>query len=295
MPNPMTDAGPRGMGTGAEDVLAGRRKSTTAMRPNRVVRAAIDYAQRGWRIVPVPPGEKSPRLKGWPDRATTDVDQLARWFVGNPNLNVALATGGQSGVVVIDLDGPEGEATWTDLQDSYHPAPATLTCRSPRTDGGRHLYFTHPGGTVRNSTSRLGPGVDVRGDRGACVLPPSWRQEGRYRWQDPSVSVATPPGWLVALLQPPPPRPPSRDDALKVGSPSGRVAALAKVVAGAQEGNRNASLNWAAFVLRDDVAAGRIGLEDAWETLAVAGMHAGLGAGEVRATLASGFGREVRQ
>jgi hypothetical protein len=287
---------PPGQGSrgGAGTASAGTDRTQTLghSRRTRLADAALAYAERGWRIVPVPPGEKTPRLKGWPDRATAEPEQVARWFARSPNLNLALATGAGSRVVVVDVDGPEGRASWRDLQDAYCDAPATLTCRSPRTDGGTHLYFRHPGGTVRNSTSKLGPGIDVRGDRGACVLPPSWRREGRYRWVDPDVPVADPPAWLVALLQPPPEATPARP--IVPANPTRRLVALRDTVAGAVEGNRNAVLNWAAFVLRDDVQGGRVDLEDAWSTLANAGLAAGLPLTEVRRTLASGFGPEVR-
>jgi hypothetical protein len=292
MREPNNRSGPgRGGRSEAKAGQAGSPKGSSR-RPGHVAAAALDYAARGWRIVPVPPGEKTPRLKGWPDRATADPEQIVRWFARSPNLNLALATGAGSGVVVVDVDGPEGRVSWRELQDTYHDVPVTLTCRSPRTDGGEHWYFAHPGGIVRNSTSRLGPGLDVRGDRGACILPPSWRREGRYRWADPDVPVADPPRWLVALMQPPAEPTPVRP--VMPANPGRRLVALRDTVADAVEGNRNGALNWAAYVLRDDVEAGRVDLDDAWSTLANAGLAAGLPLAEVRRTLASGFGREVR-
>ncbi len=83
-----------------------------------------------------------------------------------PNANVAIATGAISGLVVIDIDGPDGEASLATLP----PMPET---RIVQTGRGRHLYFAHPGGAVPNSAGKLGKGIDVRGDSGYVVAPPS--------------------------------------------------------------------------------------------------------------------------
>src|SRR5262249_18786565 len=60
---------------------------------------------------------------------------------------------------------------------------------------------------IKNSTSELAPGVDVRGDGGMVVAPPTHRADGQYRWLN-DFAIAEVPPWLLALViwQPPPPR-----------------------------------------------------------------------------------------
>ena len=72
--------------------------------------------------------------------------------------------------------------------------------------GGRHLYFQHPGIAVRNAVGTLGPGLDVRGDGGLIVAPPSRHQSGRgYAWEvtahPDEVALAPAPLWLLARLR----------------------------------------------------------------------------------------------
>lgn len=114
---------------------------------------------------------------------------------------VGLATGERSGVVVIDLDrknGIDGLESLSALGD----VPETLTARTG--SGGLHLYFRHPGIPVKNSAGVLGPGIDVRGDGGYVVLPPSpHRSGGRYEWLN-AAPIAELPPWLLTLLRNPP-------------------------------------------------------------------------------------------
>jgi predicted P-loop ATPase len=118
-----------------------------------------------------------------------------------PGHGVGLATGERSGVVVIDLDmknGVDGVASLALLGE----VPETLAARTG--SGGLHLYFEHPGFPIRNSAGVLGPGIDVRGDGGYVVLPPSpHRSGGRYEWAA-QVPIAPLPAWLLAALKSPP-------------------------------------------------------------------------------------------
>jgi hypothetical protein len=73
-----------------------------------------------------------------------------------------------------------------------------LTSITPR--GGRHRLFRWTGSNIRSSTAKIGPGVDVRGDGGYFIAPPSVRVDGMsYRWEDASVAVVEAPAWLSEL------------------------------------------------------------------------------------------------
>src|SRR5262249_27567211 len=76
------------------------------------------------------------------------------------------------------------------------------------TGKGRHLYFRLPNfngaPTICNSAKRLGAGLDVRGEGGYVVAPPSIHPTGRtYRWSEQSDVIAEAPLWLLALIDVP--------------------------------------------------------------------------------------------
>src|SRR5690606_17775107 len=128
--------------------------------------------------------------------------------------------------------------------------PRTATVRTGK---GRHLYFRHPGGTVRNFTRKL-PGLDLRGDGGYVVAPPSTHANGeRYVWeQSPGdVGIAEPPHWLMDLMQE---KQNHHDETNQSGGerginpvrsrPAGRlVGQLLGELVMAEEGSRNDTLN----------------------------------------------------
>lgn len=153
--------------------------SSTAAKLSTLARAAHRYAEHGWHVFPLLPNGKFPLIKGGGGflAATTDLVTVDAWWKGQPNANIGLWPG-QSGLVVIDLDGPDGEATARALGLLSEP---TLECRTGREDGGRHLYFARPDFTVSNAS--IGKKIDVRGDAGYVILPPSIHPSGRrYEW-----------------------------------------------------------------------------------------------------------------
>jgi hypothetical protein len=139
---------------------------------------ALEYAEAGWRVFPVRPNTKQPPLlRGWPEVATADPETVRRMWAIFPRANVAVATGG--GLAVIDVDHRNGgfrDASW----------PATLTAQTP--SGGLHLYYL-VGDGVRNSAGQIAPGVDVRGDRGYVLAPPSVVDGKPYTWVDTRAPV----------------------------------------------------------------------------------------------------------
>lgn len=144
---------------------------------------------------------KHPRTGNGLLSATTDLDQIARWWDDYPNANIGLVTGKISGVFVLDVDGETGIASMAALAERYEPLPPTRTIR---TGGGRHYYFRHPGvkiRTVARFCSDL-PGLDSRGDGGYVVAPPSLHISGRrYEMdcQSPD-AIADAPVWLVDAI-----------------------------------------------------------------------------------------------
>jgi len=152
-----------------------------------VLEHALRYARRGWRVFPIWPirngrcacgtacgrdGGKHPIGRLAPHGvhdATTAEATITRWWTDTPDANIGIATGAVSGLVVLDVDGEDGEASLAALEREHGPLPATPTVLTGK---GRHLYFTYPGVPVPNRV-RVAPGLDVRGDGGYVVAPPS--------------------------------------------------------------------------------------------------------------------------
>jgi hypothetical protein len=144
--------------------------------------AALAYAARGWSALPIEPGGKRPLL---PWRALQErragAEQIGQWFERWPDANVGIVTGHLSGLVVVDVDAAHGgPASLARVEAGHGPLPPTPEVLTG--GGGRHLYFAHPGHPVGNRVG-LFEGIDVRGDGGCVVAPPSRHPSGRhYAW-----------------------------------------------------------------------------------------------------------------
>jgi hypothetical protein len=144
--------------------------------------AAQAYLERGWSVIPIRPREKRPMI-AWRryQESSPSLDDVDAWFTRWPSANVAIVTGAVSGLVVVDIDpGHGGSRSLEALEREHGPLRGTVEAKSG--GGGRHLYFAHPGGTVHNRVD-LVPGIDLRGDGGLIVAPPSVHPSGnRYQW-----------------------------------------------------------------------------------------------------------------
>jgi hypothetical protein len=136
------------------------------------------YKELGLRLLPVAPGTKAPQVK-WRefiDRPPTP-DEEAGWW-SNPATGVAAITGNASDLVVLDFDkkraSPEAAKTFAKF--------AVGTALSRTGSGGYHAIFRLDGGNVKCSVN-IQPGLDVRGEGGIAVLPPTIHPNGRpYEW-----------------------------------------------------------------------------------------------------------------
>jgi hypothetical protein len=146
------------------------------------LKQALRYLGRGWSVIPIAFADKRPLVR-WRDFQTrrAHAAEMSNWLQRWPTANLAIVTGAVSGIVVLDIDPRHGgEAGLAALERDIGPFPSTLSALSG--GGGRHLYFRHPGHPVRNQCG-LRQGVDLRGDGGYIVAPPSMHASGkRYRW-----------------------------------------------------------------------------------------------------------------
>src|SRR5215211_6625685 len=155
---------------------------------------AAEYRRLGWSPIPIKERSKEPNLhelRPYLTRKATR-EELGSWSWPG----VGIVTGPLSGVLVLDVDGPEGEK---ELQKHGHPAtPLARTA-----GGGMHLYFKHPEHHVRTGI-RVAPGLDVKASGGYVVAPPSIGSNGQpYEWilSPEEAELAEPPEWLMRLLE----------------------------------------------------------------------------------------------
>jgi hypothetical protein len=201
----------------------------------RSIRYALTYARMGWPVFPLWPGLKKPRTRHGLKDATLSEQQIRRWWMRWPLANVGIRTG--NGLVVLDVDpSHEGVAALDELLRRNGGLPLTPTVV---TGGqGRHYYFS-ASRKVRNSAGKLGPGLDIRGENGYVVAPPSLHESGRrYRWETiPLPPLAPVPDWLGHLDDP-------SDSVADISPKFGRLPAEIP------EGSRNTSLTSIAGSLR---------------------------------------------
>lgn len=148
--------------------------------------AAIEYAKKGFAVFPLKYRDKVPLTRNGCKDATTDAAQIKAWWQKYPNANIGLATGSVSqNVFVIDLDidedrGIDGYHSLEDWQREHGDFPETWTAITGR--GGYHLYY-RGNGRIKNRAEII-DGVDIRGNGGYVVAPPSIHKNGnRYEWE----------------------------------------------------------------------------------------------------------------
>lgn len=164
-----------------------------------LLRAALGYAKRNVPVFPLEPAGKRPLTYSGFWEATTDARLIEAWWRRWPTANVGAPTGRGSGLLVLDVDPAAGGLeSLADLERSNEPLPKTTRARTG--GGGTHAFFRYPADEeVRNSAGWLGPGLDVRGEGGYVVVPPS-RTKGTYEWLE-KAPLAEPPAWLLARLR----------------------------------------------------------------------------------------------
>lgn len=181
------------------------------------VEAARLLALNGFRIFPCRNRSKIPAIREWPEIATVDEAVIAGWRFGNIGIRTgATAVGVDFFVVDIDVkDDQPGLESWqeqiSEIEGLSDAVYRTVCARTPT--GGLHYYFTVPEGRECPRNGRPWKGIDIRGEGGFVVAPPSITTDGEYVWiknpEEHEVAEA-PIGLLDALdraaLKPSPPK-----------------------------------------------------------------------------------------
>jgi hypothetical protein len=188
--------------------------------PQTCVDAAPYYARRGWRVAPnhgIVDGRctcgrpkcsrsagKHPRINNWQHEATTNETVIARWLTQFPNSNIGIATGAESGIIVVDVDGDEGLAAFAKLVEANggdYGSP--LEARSG-SGTGRHLFYAWDSRceVLLNWSKADGSPIDIRANGGNIIVAPSLHKSGkRYEWLSSFDSEPGPmPQWLIDHL-----------------------------------------------------------------------------------------------
>ena len=133
---------------------------------------ALEYRNRGFSVIPLDGKQARVKWKEYQERPASE-HELVQWRRDYPQMNLGIVTGAVSTLVVVDIDG-DAEAGYQLLREhGIHIPPTTIV----RTGKGIHLWFTHPGTHVPSASKILTDGkglnIDIRGDGGYVVVPPS--------------------------------------------------------------------------------------------------------------------------
>jgi putative DNA primase/helicase len=165
--------------------------------------AVLVLARRGFRVHPLQPKNKIPVIGRWQERATTDEQTIRLWAAQYRDCNWGIATGQKSGIVVVDIDPKSGgDASWNYLIGEHGDIKTPMVRTG---SGGLHYYFRYPQKIeIRNSSGRVGRGIDVRGEGGQVVAPGSLHPNGNvYEWivTPEQAQLADLPKWLLELIK----------------------------------------------------------------------------------------------
>lgn len=178
------------------------------------------YIERGWSVVPLhdvtggrcscgsadpkhDPGQggKHPVGGGWQNAGLRTAAAVVDAWARRPGANIGIVTGRASGIWVLDVDPDHaGDKQLAALVAAYGVLPETYAVRTG--SGGAHYYWQMPDFDFTTSRGLLPLGLDVRGNRGQVVAPPSYTLKGAYTVALEAPVVAAP-GWLLAMIKPP--------------------------------------------------------------------------------------------
>ena len=162
-----------------------------------LVEGALGLAARGFPVLSLRARSKIPVHTGWPNLSMLNPDAIRLEWQLNPDSNVGVLCGPDAldgdGLIIVDIDLPDGPITLEELESEHGKLPPTITVATP--SGGSHRYYR--GHAV---SWNPGPGLEVRSAGRQCVAPPSVHPNGgRYAWAGEGVNfIARAPAWLSA-------------------------------------------------------------------------------------------------
>jgi putative DNA primase/helicase len=166
---------------------------------NLMLKAALTFSSLGIPVFPLTPRQKIP-LKGSNGckDASCEPDKIISWWTETPAANIGLAMG--QGLFALDFDvkgGQPGAATLKSLESQGIPMD---TLNSTTQTGGFHFLYRTPVGIKIGNATGLLPGLDIRGDGGYIVAPPSVTAKGKYVWNNTGAEILDAPAFLLDLV-----------------------------------------------------------------------------------------------
>ena len=174
----------------------------------KMLTAAVNYADRGWRVLPVAKQSKTPLILDWTHAASSDALQVVKWWQEHPTANIGILTGADSGFFVVDID----------IKDGVNGLDSLIECFGERltfdpkkyltgmtATGGIHLLFQWQDDLPVKTCAAVLPGVDLRGVGGQIVVAPSPRNINgawiEYRWNDETFPISPIEPWVEDLVK----------------------------------------------------------------------------------------------
>lgn len=271
---------------------------------SKLLTAALLYSKLGFKIFPCMEGDKRPKKNClWREEATTDRNQIERWWRENPNYNIGLPTGEENNLFVIDIDVKPGQVDGRkSLEDLERKHKARLRSEmiAITPSGGMHYFFLYSNG-LKNSVKSLGESIDTRGSGGYVVAPPSRIGNGSYRFTSKldggSIKLNEVPQWILTELEErdkPVATPIARPIKLNVDRSLNRYAAAVFIgvlddIRNSYPGNRNHALNKGAYRLGGLIATNYLNYNQVVRELSAAASEIGLDPVEAEKTILSGI------
>lgn len=149
-------------------------------------------ALNGFKLIPLIKNTKTPFIPNWPDKGTTNIDQIEEWALKYPDCNFGITTG--DGLVVLDVDNKNGK-NGSQILSELNETPNTYTVKTP--NGGYHYYFK----TNESIESRnYGNGLEIKSSRNQVVAPYSTINGKTYEIKY-DIDMAEFPMWLFETLE----------------------------------------------------------------------------------------------
>lgn len=169
-----------------------------------IISSAFIYVSKGFKVLPLIFRNKIP-LKGTKGHKTATFDEkiISNWFKDEP-LNIGIATGEASSIIVVDVDFRNGgEKSFGELEQAIGKLPKTLKVI---TGNGFHLYYSIPSGALKSRKLEKYQGIDFKADGGYVVAPPSIHPNGKiYEWEKEhspnDIEIANIPEKLLIMLK----------------------------------------------------------------------------------------------
>jgi hypothetical protein len=187
-------------------------------RSGRMNDAALAYASADFPIFPLDPITKRPIPPRDPDpigklphgipgtgghyKATTDQDQIQKWWRRRPWALIGMPMGMRTGVWALDADSPvdhpyDGIGNLKALLKQHG---AIRTREHLTSSDGLHLIFNwYAGRPIRCSKGDLPKGIEIKGHGGYIAVPPS-RRKKRHYIVSRDIDPIDAPAWLIEII-----------------------------------------------------------------------------------------------